>query len=494
MRTRKPLLFSVTGAILLAGCSASIQIKRVNPGDPASAVGVPLPLMFTRYEVTASWQLVACKAPDGGATLVVQPTVELGAPTTAPDAANLFVIDPASLSSPFKTSQVHVEYAPSGAPLVLNAKIEDRSAAVIAGVAALGAGLVKYAVVPAAPNVPAAAAGAPTCSKDAAQWVEDELAHRTKVKADTALLDDRVAALKVLVELVAGLGTNVDEATKARLVQQQRLTGEARLTLEDSTKKHARALDKVRHRQVLLWPRDGTQFNNKQEPLKLPPAVVDGWRGLPAGAKSSSAEWIESVGLSIHLDLRGRDALANPASAAAVRTDLGIPLRLAVQGELLACSGSTCKDGSVPITRRSDRVLQLGPVFYLPCKSRVFSSVECSYAHDEAGNLKKAGSVNSNASAETAIGAINDVVKQATEARSARRTAETKRLEAETAYLKAKKALEEAQAPAQQDPQAAIKTESAALLTQAARLDAERALIEAELALAEARLSQTPKP
>jgi hypothetical protein len=494
MRPRLLLLASATGAILLAGCSASIQIKRVDPADPASAVGVPLPLMFTRYEVAASWQLVACKAADGTNTLVVQPSVELGAPTTAPDAANLFVIDPSSLSSPFKTSQVQVEYAPSGAPLVLNAKIEDRSAAVIAGVAALGAGLAKYAAVPLMPASGATAPAVPTCSKDAAQWVADELTLRTKVKADTALLDDRVAALKSLLELVAGLGANVDDATKARLVQQQRQTGEARLALEDSTKRHARALDKVRHRQSLLWPRDGTQLNNELAPLKLPAAVVDAWRAPVAGAPLSSAAWIDSAGLSVYLDLGGRDALANPASATAVRTDLGIPLRLAVQGELRACGGAACKADSVPITRRADRVLQLGPVFYLPCISRAFSSVECSYAHDDAGNLKKAGSVYSNASAETAIGALNDIVKQATEARSARGTAETKRLEAETAYLKAKKALEDAQAPAQQDPQAAIKTESAALLTQAARLDAERALIEAELALAEARQKQPPKP
>ncbi len=482
MITPHPRLLMAGLALALAGCSSGVKLQRVNPNDPSTAVGVPHPLMYTRYPVTLRWQVSACQAEvaGGGAAaqerLVFDASVELGEPVVAPDPAQLFVIDPRSLSSPFKTSQLSVEYSPSGGPVALNAKIEDRTAQVIAAAGGLVTGVAKFRAVPVplTPSSTPAAPAAVTCSAAVKAALKAEPDQKKKVQAANALLDAQVAELKRLSELASP-----DEATRSALVKQQLSTGAAKQTVANEVKSYQRLLDVLRHEQIELWPSDGL---SAQGHYALPAAVVQRWAAEGPDIAMAAA-WVKQSGTDVHLQLRARDGLALPTPPR-VDEGLGIPVRMAAEGRLAACGGLACDANGTPMARRHDRVLQLGLVYYLPCTSRPFSSVECSYAMDEAGRLKKMGSSTTTAAAEAALGALGDAVKQATEARQVRSTAATKQLEADTAYLKAKAAREAAEASAATAP----------LQAQAALLDAQRTLAEAELALAQARQKATSNP
>lgn len=487
--------FALTCLLLgTIGCSTSVKLTRVKQDDPKTAIGVPHPLMYTRYPLTLRWQVSSCETePDlqGKKTerLAFEPSIEMAEPTVAPDPANLFVIDPGSLSSPLKTSQLSVEYSATGGPISLNAKIEDRSAQVLAAAAGLVTGVAKFRAVPAAPKGKSMPGAEPepissaTLEKPVAcrQSVKDALSaepdQKLKVLAASALLDAQVSDLKRLSEL-----TNLDEKTKAELVKIQISVGSAKESLAAETKRYQRLLDKIRYDQSELWPDDSL---TPAASFALPAAIVRRW--APAGLEERAAsDWVLQSGTDIHVQLKGRDGLAVPKPTV-VHEDQGIPIRLAVEGTLSACAGAACDSAGAPMAARHDRVLQLGMVFYLPCISRVFSSIDCSYSMDDAGRLKKMGSSASSASAETALSALGDVVKQATEARQVRNSASLKQLEADTAYLKAKAAYEAAEAATVKDPSVDVKAVTASLQTQVALLNAQRALIEADIALGQAK-------
>lgn len=462
------------------GCTTSVKLSRVKPDDPKSAIGVPHPLMYTRYPLTLRWQVSSCGTEPGPQGMVFEPSIEMAEPTVAPDPANLFVIDPGSLSSPLKTSQLNVEYSATGGPISLNAKIEDRGAQVLAAAAGLVTGVAKFRAVPAAPkgkSVPGAAQEPVACSQTVKETLAAEPDQKKKVLAASTLLDGLVADLKRLSEL-----TNLDEKTKAELVRLQISVGSAKDSLAAETKRYQRLLDKIRYDRSELWPDDSL---TQAASFSLPVAIVRRW--APAGLEERAAsDWVLQSGTDIHVQLKGRDGLAVPKPTV-VHEDQGIPVRLAVEGSLSACAGAACDSAGAPMAARHDRVLQLGMVFYLPCTSRVFSSIDCSYSMDDAGRLKKMGSSASSASAEAALSALGDVVKQATEARQVRNSAGLKQLEADTAYLNAKAAYEAAEAATVKDPSADVKAATASLQTQAALLNAQRALIEADIALGQAK-------
>jgi hypothetical protein len=449
-------------ALFLTGCTTTLVITKVDPNRPESHVGIPHPLLYSRYETRLRWQVINCTG-----SLDVKVGVELDAPAAVPDGDNLFVIDPASLSSVFKTSEVLVEFLPSGAPVSLNAKAEDRGLQVIAGIATLGAGLVKLGAVPGAPRGPEGK-GVQVCADETAQALKDLPARNQAVAEARSLVDAGVSGVKS------------PTGATARGIED---LGRAKARLEDALKAQARTLEALTFEQNEVWPPNGTTTTGRFE---LPLEVFQRW----ANDKVDPHDRDKAV---VHLLLRGRDAAGwTPATEGAVRTDLGIPIRQGVEGEILACARQPCDSGGALLAKRVDRILQLGAVYYLPCVSRKFSSVSCTYRLDDSGRLKSMGSALTNAAGETVTTALNQALTQITEAKQAHLAAGVKQLEAETAYLKAKAerdAASDALAHATLDAGA-----TAAFKAQAERLDAQRALIEAELALAAAQAKAAGQP
>ncbi|MEZ5726623.1 MAG: hypothetical protein R3E48_00605 [Burkholderiaceae bacterium] len=405
-----------------------------------------------------------------------------------------------------------MSYAPNGAPLSLNAKIEDRSAQVIVAAAKLVAGVATYRAIPSAQPAAIIPGARPErrgdeCSEKTRNAVIEHSKSKAAVEEATRLLDGRVTELKALNERIEGLGSNVPESLKSALARNQLATSKAKEALEAKQKSFSALLRKIRHEHKLKWPVDGDARETKN-PITLPLDVLANWireDGVEASkAQAIATDWIAKAPLDVYLRI-GSERVATMNSGE-IEFERGIPIRQGVEGYFEAFTGKIPgHNGSESlkpdewkklkrVARRVDNLLQIGNIFYLPCVSRPFSSVECSYEMDEAGRLKKIGSNSSSATVEAGLGALGEVVKQAAEARNAKNSAALKQLEAQTAYLNAQAANKAAQVALAEDPNATQKATAAAFQAQASVYDAERAVIEAELALRQAQQRQQAQP
>ena len=127
-----------TALIFLCGCTTSLMVLRVDPARPETRVGLPYPLPYTRYEIEITRQIAGC-----GPLLKALVKADIKKVTTAPDPNQIFVLDPNSLSSAFKTSAVKIDYQLNGSLASLNASAEDRSAQIISNVVAIAGGAVE---------------------------------------------------------------------------------------------------------------------------------------------------------------------------------------------------------------------------------------------------------------------------------------------------------------------------------------------------------------
>jgi hypothetical protein len=181
--------------------------------------------------------------------------------------------------------------------------------------------------------------------------------------------------------------------------------------------------------------------------------------------------------------LNGRSTLQQ---AQTVKPDLGVPYRMPVTAKLTVCAGGPCGPDNPAIAEKTGEVLQFGHVFYLPCESRPFTSVGCSFAMTEAGQLKSMGTTQKAAAAEGASTALKDFATQAGALQETLSTADTKKLQAKTAALKAEAEYAAAAASLQPDPTKPDKDQTAIIKAQTDLINAQRAQLEAQAALNEA--------
>ena len=98
----------------LAGCGTELAIQRagtVSPEGEQQYGGVPYPMMMTTFHIEVTHRVVSC---DKGVVQVAT-SAEIKSAITAPDMANMFLVDPNSLSGPFKSGAVKLTYLPNGA-------------------------------------------------------------------------------------------------------------------------------------------------------------------------------------------------------------------------------------------------------------------------------------------------------------------------------------------------------------------------------------------
>lgn len=463
------LVFSIL--LLCSACTTSLKIYRVDPMKPETRIGAPYPLLFTRYEIEVTRQVAGC-----GPELKALVKAEIKGIEGTPDPKQLFVLDLNSLASPVKTSEVKLEYLPNGAVSSLNASAEDRSAQIISNVVATAVKVVSIAAAAgAAPD------GTPpeACSKKVLEARTIMTTQTPIVEAAIQLVDSRTEEVKALNNKIASMGSNVDENTKVALGKAWDALAAAVNDLTDKKAILDKALKVITYVETIRWPDNGDMATGESQ---LIPAVLSGWGAVDTNPKALKkfAVFFNLVGVgAISRDLSKEDV---------VDPKLGVPYRQPVLGRFTICSGSACGADNLPIAEKVSDVLQLGYAYYLPCESRAFTSISCTFAMTDAGQLKSMGTAQKAASAEGLSGAAKDTVTQIGSLQETLASAKTKKLEAQTAALKAQADYAAAAASLQSDPSKPDKDETAALKASTDLLNAKRAQLEAEAALTEAQI------
>ena len=229
--------------------------------------------------------------------------------------------------------------------------------------------------------------------------------------------------------------------------------------------------------ETIYWPPDGDTTTGEYE---LSPAVFKRW-----GTVDTNPGERRKFTVFLSLTKIGGDG-RDPSKPDVVDPKLGLPYRQPVLGRLAACAGGACGQNNEAISQKDGDVLQFGLVYYLPCRSRVFSSIGCSFETLENGRVKAMGTAQKASVAEGLTAAAKDIVTQAAAAQETLRGADTARLEARTKALKAEADYNAAVAalkPADPDP---LKEQTTALKANVDLLNAQRAVLEAQAALNQA--------
>jgi hypothetical protein len=519
---RSPLLCAAL-SVLLGACSTSLTVVPFDESKPETAVGVPFPLMFTRYDLEIKRQVIACLP-----RLTVKVTAELKGSKSAPDPEKVFTLQPNSLSGALKTSAVKTTYHLTGSPGTLNASAEDKTGAVVANVAGAAAKIVAIG----AGNVFFARGGetvAIQCVGNVADALRDAKKDQPKVASAGALVEKLTSDLANLMKRAAVTGNNPDQATKRELSKTAKSLADAIADAAAKTEglgKKLKVLTSVtseswpthgdmgigtlsmpkepflKWAQVVVIPapeRNGLRLSPAQAeaitnspPLRVVPAenTEDAQRAEAARVKERTDPAENAINaaraeLDVALTLKrlagaGRQSLDVPQK---VDPGLGVPYRAPAPGRLRVCAGQTCGEDDAALVQADVQVQQLGHVYYLPCTSRPFSSIACTLEFAETGELKSAGTENKAAAAEGLTAAAKDVLTQVATAKEAKAAAGNKGLEAKNAALKLQ--VENAKLEASLSPNAS-QAEIDALKLETELANSKRAIIEAREALEEA--------
>lgn len=455
--------------VLLAGCASELKLHRVGQfnadGTRKPDSGILYPTMFTTFEIDVTHRMVNCV--NDKATIAT--TVVLKPAMAMPDLANTFMLEPASLSGPFKTGELTVKYRPTGAVASLNAVTQDKSIETIANVvgAAVKMATIGVANAGAANEVPTQ-----KCPRELVNALEKVKELEPQFKLDTDALEEATAGLKKVSERLATLGANADERSKRQLADSLTVVGNAEERLKVSKASMDKLLDLLAISRTLRWPAHSGQF---EETIKVDVDELEKWGGL------------EGLGVTRDLTLGFRLAHAytrevpkNVAPTASISDRDGLPYRLPQPGLLIICKGK-CTGKSEVYARQRANVLQLGPVFYMPCRSPAFSSNSCALSFAETSELETMGASQSTATAERISAALNDATTQYAAYRSTRASVVEKNKAAELAAAKQEVELRSAKLALDANPDVAATTSAYNAVAEKAR--AELAMIEAERAL-----------
>jgi hypothetical protein len=238
----------------------------------------------------------------------------------------------------------------------------------------------------------------------------------------------------------------------------------------------------ITFKETVRWPMNGDTADGS---VKAPLAVLRNWAKVDDQDSDNAA---------ISLSLASVGGAARDSLAVSQKVDPahGIPYRAPALGTIRVCAGMSCTPAVESLSEGTSQVQQLGYVYYLPCKSRAFTSVGCTLEFAETGELKSAGSVQREAAAEGLSAAVKEVATQVGVAKEARSTADLKKLEAKTAALKAEADYQAALNASTPDPTATTQAEIDALNLQADLATAKKKKIDADLALLEAESKVKP--
>lgn len=497
---------ALIAAMLTCTACTSVDVNRVSALDPKSRVGLPYPLPFTQYKLQLTRQVIGC-----GPNIKLAASAKIEETRNAPDPLHRYVIDPNSLASIVKTSEIKAEYHPNGLVKSLNATAEDKTAEVIANVGSIGVKIASLAA-----GVGAAGDTLPeACSEEVVGALAKVAEQKPKLEAATKLVETRTAALKTSKDKIVTLGAAVNEKSKDDLSQAHDLLAEAVDAQKRETRVMAKLMEPLSQTEIVQWPGDG---DTGRGVFHFDPAVIARWKNpkavgdddpaVQAAIQTEIAKLdiyaqvvpLVASGRSLQTESPLRPAppqqdgkpVRNPGAAFRTVADtvvpkLGIPFRQPDHGWLRLCSSNHCDSGGEALADQRGSILQLGYVYYLPCESRPFSSISCSFELTEDGWLKSMGTAQKQAALVGATDSVESLLDSATSIRSTLKGAATAALEAETKALKAEADYRAAVKALDDDPNAATTAERAGLQANVELARARKALLEAEAELEDAR-------
>lgn len=454
--------------IACTACSTSLKVQRVDQANPESRVGAPYSLLFTRFEMEITRQVAGC-----GKDMKALIKVDVKSVSGAPDPSQMFVVDTTSLSSPFKTGEVKLEYFPSKSVSTLNATAEDHTVKVVTEVVS---SVVKIATIAAAAGGVAAPQEACSSSTIAARKQAKE--KTSEVSVATKAVESRTAELEIITKKISSMGTNVDEITRRQF---SKAYDALLFASNDQDKKKdtlKKAIDAITFIETVRWPNDGDTSNGVSA---IPRSVLSRWGSVDTNPNSLKA-------FSVYFDLEKIDVIGRDLSKPdVVDPQLGIPYRQPVTGRLSICASDVCSPNNIPIAEKVTDILQMGYIYYFPCQSRVFSSVECTFSMTDAGQVKSMGASQKVASAEAVSGLIKDATTQYGTLREARDQAPLKDLQQRTALNKAQADYDASVLALQPSPIKGDADATALLAANTTYLNAQLANLNAQAALADAQ-------
>lgn len=457
------LLLGVSIAIIVSGCSTTLQSRPLSAKEPREGIGYVLP--FTQWTITSSWRLDYCPSEtdptaNGGrdATLVMKIDSVAG---SEDDGDLAFMVNPQELQTLTSITAFEAKWHDGRNTLSsVNASLEDRSAQVVGNVVKTAVKILPLFGVPAAPGEPGAA-GAPRAQHFCADGMDKKLAAAKAAKATLLARQGVLKAANDALADVAGraaaMGAAVDEATKSDLSKALKVATDAAKAQLAAEEDLSGALKPITYVSVHKWPESGNLFKGKISPNK---AVVGTW------FKSSPPD------LDIHLMIErvgnfGREPSADVYSLPDASSK-GLRYRMPAKGRLTVCSELPCSITSTSgvLASFESPIAQLGYVNVLPFRGRTFgsNSFKAEFALD--GSLKSAAYEQKAAPAEVGSAAMADAASQIGAALDP-----LARLEAGNSYLKALKERQDALEALERDP----------IADRTSDVEAENALLSAEL-------------
>lgn len=520
----KGILPSVVVASLagLSSCT-HLQVHRyAKASDPTS--GYAYMLDFTQFQVTLTRTLSSCEAGE-------MPVVTAEATVTSslvPDGSQIYVIDPASMISAFKTSDVLIDYK-DGRLVGFNSSTVDKTGEVAASVISAAGKIAMLAAVP----IPVSGAQQ-FCSDAAVAKFKALKENKQPIKEATSNVEDAEARLAVLTsQFAAG-------PTEALRKQIKTLTGDiktARAGLDKLTKASAAAQSWLTEKVTINWPEQSGEFH-RGPGNALGPATVARWFNvtairdaissvpefnpaldaddklvvaghdgtaarlgtsvdeyerqyskLPAGtdvrACSANPECksvIESLQkaivarqvnritlaqISFHLARRGSYG-SETGSVGPADAKAGLRYRVPAAGSLYVCTfDQACQNGTAtPLVRTDGAIAQLGSVFTIPFSSPAFASGGVNVKFDDQGRLLQAGLKRETSVAAGVANTAGAAVDQASSILSALEKAPITEANNATKLAQARKALADAEAALVKSPQVLATEELNLLKTQ----------------------------
>lgn len=496
-------------ALVLAGCTATMESTPLLPHGPREGIGYVLP--YTQWAMTVSWRLDYCPDQQNPATndgrdaaLAVKVEAVAG---SADDGELQFLINPQDLQTATSATTFGAKWHDGRNVLSsINASVEDRTAQVIGNLAKTAVKVIP--LISGAPTPPGAAPTASLfCQPEAAIALDAANTAKALVETRDGELKRKTAELTALTAKVTAMAGAVDDTTKTALGTTLDEVVKARRYLTAAEDALTQTLNAISYTRKFTWPSGGNEFSGG--PIEVDPAKVKSWVALDTDGQLErrtvylQIDRIGTFGRSpTRSDMRTRRSgevlvrdATNPVAArrggdayqVPPASSRGVRYRMPARGVLVACSRSPCgwEDASAKLAEFEGPVAQLGYVNVLPFKSRAFGSNSFSAEINVDGSLKSVGYEQKTAPAEGATGALSDAASQLSGALDP-----TARLQAGTAYLATLKARRDALDSLRTPEENPNVAETSALGAETALMNARRTRLEAEIALEELRASQ----
>lgn len=335
---------AVAAPALIAACSTSLDVQQI-PGNLAPPPGgVEYKLAFQQFDVTVTRTYKGCpkdkdKLPKVGELPVIELVVTAAA-NTVPDYEQRYSIDPQSLSSFFKTSDLKITWfsgaaGPSYMLQSVNAASEDRTGQIIVntltGLATIATSVVSGGF----------AGSDKRCEE--LPGMQEKLtaldAADAAAKAATAKVEKASAELKLYTVLAGAGGSRLDHGSAYLMTTANTAVTDATSEQKNAARTLAQAQEQLTHSASFTWPRNGRLNDRNAQQVLLPGGLEAAKKFNLADARDLKPEYVEAAAREFSASLRLETLPYMPSIAYKDETKSvsGLRYRAPAAGRLIVC-------------------------------------------------------------------------------------------------------------------------------------------------------------